>query len=298
MRAVALLAAVVLVASCSQQPAPPALPVASPPEAGHKAPPVLAPTDAPAPAASIGIVPTIDYPLGTGAGTAGDGSKPTAAPSGAPANPAGGDPSLGTSPPPSAAPIASPVPSPAAGDLRVLLDHQPVTLPGGVANLSTAANPQVLVYQYGTDPSRLSADAPGCLRIGIKLDTTKRDDWKGVNIVAATVMYAQYDNGSRTTWLGNYVPGSASSQLSLDASATGGVLTFQVKGMLVSDGGGSFGIGGGGPSQIFMDWTMKNLATALPPSPSPDPSASASPGAAPSSSADGDFWSNLNSLRR
>jgi hypothetical protein len=171
-----------------------------------------------------------------------------------------------------------------------LLDHQLLNLPGGVLNLSSASNPQVLLYQYGTAPDRLSQSAPGCLRIGIRLDSSKRTDFKPVNVQAATVSYTQLDGSTRTTWIGNFLPGDASSQLTLDATAVGGKLTFQVKGVLLNSGSGGFGTSSGG-NQMFVDWTMKDLSTALPVPPSADPNASPSPDT--SSGGSGGGWTRL-----
>jgi hypothetical protein len=294
MRAVAVLAAVVLVASCSSpstSPTPVPVPMSDP----AKAPAAIVPTTVPSPSSSTGIVPMIDYPLGPPAdadvaGHPGDAASHAPAGGSDGSTPAGGSPAPGaspgtaTSPGPSAP--ASIAPSMAPGDIRLLLDHQVSSLPGGVTNLSSASNTQVLVYQYGVDTNSLSAAAPGCLRIGIKLNTSDRANFKGTDIAAATVSYTQLDNGVRSNWLGNYVPASANSQLTLDINAVNGVLTFQVKGMLLPNSGGSFGAGGAS-SSIFIDWTMKNLSTALPPAPSPNPSAS--PTAAP----DDFFWTHM-----
>lgn len=275
MRPVAVVAALIVMAGCSQ-PTPTGNPAPAPHASTH-VPAGAAP--AASPGSNVAIVPTIDYPTVVGLPSPRPSQAVPAAGSGGGGSSSGGGGGSNGGGSATPAPSASQAPPTGASFVSLKLDRLEQSLAGDVVNL-TAADGDRLILQYGAAPAAIDARQPGAaLRISIRLPGVGARAFRQAEVENVLVTYMQVDEQGRYhEWRGAFSKGVTASTLSFDGSATDGLLSFIVRGVVISD---SSGWGSDG-SQLMIDWEMRNVPTALPPSPSPSDAGQPTPSPSPS----------------
>jgi hypothetical protein len=277
MRPVAVVAALILMAGCSQ-PSPTGNPMPAPHASTH------VPAGA-APAASAGadvaIVPTIDYPTVVGLPSPRPSQAVPAAGNGGGGNSGGGGGS-GNGGQSTPAPAQSQAPPAGAAFVSLKLDRMEQALAGDVVNL-TAPDGDRLIFQYGLAPAAIDARQPGAaVRVSIRLPGVALRPFRQAEVESVLVTYMRVDErGGYHEWRGAFSKGGTASTVSFDGSAADGRLSFITRGLVISDGSG-FGDDG---SQMMIDWEMRDVPMALPPSPTPAPSDAGASTPSPSPSA-------------
>lgn len=277
MRPVAVVAALILMAGCSQ-PSPTGNPVPAPHASTH-VPAGAAP--APSAGANVAIVPTIDYPTVVGLPSPRPSQAVPAAGSGGGGNSGGGGGGSGggnATP----TPAASQAPPAGAAFVSLKLDRMEQPLAGDVVNL-TAPDGDRLIFQYGLAPAAIDARQPGAaVRISIRLPGVALRSFRQAEVESVLVTYMRVDDQGRYhEWRGAFSKGGTASTVSFDGSAADGRLTFVTRGLVISDGSGW----GNDGSQMMIDWEMRDVPMALPPSPTPAPTDAGAPTPSPSPSA-------------
>lgn len=261
MRPVALVAALLLVAGCSQaSPTDPSVPAL---ENAANVPAAAAPATGASPGANVAIVPTIDYPTVVGLPS----PRPSQAPNGGGAGGGTPDsPNSGSGVDATPAPGESQAPPAGATFVSLKLDRMERSLAGSMLNLSSAGADR-LIYQYGATPEAIDARTPGAaVRLSIRLPGTAARPFRQAEVDSVLVTYMQVDEQGRYhEWRGAFSRGGTASTLSFDGSASNGLLSFVIRGVVISDGSGW----GDGGSQVLIDWEMRDVPLALPPSPAP-----------------------------